>query len=308
MVGAARPFGPGCALLRLCRYEAVREIVLAIRNGERRPHDLRHRRNLAHTTLYNHVAQLFALGIVVRHEVAGPPWRVFFELGTTGAEFERLLLGWADLLSYLPGAAWDAPLHFAEAWGAAVVPALLAGPLTVAQVAAVCAGRATVPQVERLLRQLRGEGFLLRSGHRYAVNDAARIAIGELAATARFERRHMEAAPITVTDAADALRGTLPLVALPGRPDGICEFVVRATRTDPGPRAAVCWARFETGQVVACGAGHAPGTVMLWVQGTIDEWMAAVIDRQVTLVRSVGERRLGRQVVRELHSRLYERR
>lgn len=309
MAAAARPFGPGCAVLRLCRYKAVREIVSGIGDAERRPRDLRHQRELASTTLYSHVEQLFELGILVRREFPGPPWRVTYEHGPTGAEFDDLLRAWAELLICLD-ASWDAPLHFAEAWAAGVVQALLAGPLSVAEVSARCAGRATGSQVERLLRQLRVDGFFRRAEHRYAMTDVARFTIGELAASARFERRNMKAgaASITVTGGADALRGTLPLVALPGHPAGICEFVVRATEADPGPRAAACWAEVKAGRIVACGVGNAPSAATTWAQGTIDDWLAAVIDRRLPVLRSAGERRLGKQVVSELHSQLYGRR
>lgn len=304
-----RPLGPGCIVARLCHYQAVREIVLGIQAAEQRPRDLRHQRQLARTTLYSHVAQLLELEIVVRREVPGPPWRVFYERGPHGAEFVDLLRAWGEIMSGLPGASWDAPLHFAEAWAAGVVPALLDGPQTVAQVVAYCAGRASGFQVERLLRQLRGHGFIVRAAHRYAVADSARVAIGELAATARFERRHLEGgAPITVTDAVDGLRGTLPLLALPDGSDGLCEFVVRASESDPGPRAAVCWAEIDSGHVVACGAGSAPSSPTTWAQGTIDDWLAAVIDRRTAVLRSAGGRGLSDRVLRELHSQLYGRR
>lgn len=306
-MAATRPLGPGCVVARLCHYPAVREIVLGIHEAERRPSDLRHQHQLARTTLYSHVARLFELGIVVRHETPGPPWRVYYEQGPNGVEFVDLLHAWADVLSGLAGASWDAPLHFAEAWAAGVVPALLDGPLTVAQVVADCAGRASGSQVERLLRQLRGHGFFLRAGHRYAAADAARVAIGDLAASARFERRHMEGdgAPITVTDAVDGLRGTLPLLALPCDSAGLCEFVVRAGESDPGPRAAACWAEIDSGHVVACGAGKAPGPPTTWAQGTLDDWLAAVIDRRPAVLRSAGGRDLSDRVVRDLNSQLY---
>ena len=139
MAGAGRLLGPGCAVLRLLRYKAVREIILGVREAERRPQDLRRRRDIARTTLYSHVTQLFELGIVVRRESPGPPWQVFYEYGPAGAEFDRLLGAWATLPACLPDASWDAPLHFAEAWAAGIVPALLDGPLTVAQVVTLCA-------------------------------------------------------------------------------------------------------------------------------------------------------------------------
>lgn len=306
-MGTTRPFGPGCAVLRMCHYKAVRQVVLATCESERRPCDLRHRRGVARTTLYNHVAQLFTLGIVVKRESPGPPWRVFYELGPNGAEFYALLRAWADTLGYLPNASWNAPLHFAEAWAAGVVPTLVGGSLTKAQVIALCSHRATGAQVERLLRQLYGEGFLIRCGHRYTIADAARHAIGELAAAARFERRHMhaDAASITVTDGINALRGALPLVTLPGYADGLCEFVVRATEVDPGPRAAACWAEIRAGRVIASDTGNAPSATTTWAQGTIEDWLAAIIDRRAALLRPAGERRLGNGVIHELHAQLY---
>jgi hypothetical protein len=92
------------------------------------------------------------------------------------------------------------------------------------------------------------------------------------------------AAPITVTDGIDALRGTLPLLELPDQSNRLYEFVVRAAEADPGPRAAACWTEFKSGRVIACGAGNAPSAATIWAHGTIDDWLAAVIDRRAALL------------------------
>jgi DNA-binding HxlR family transcriptional regulator len=298
---------------RLCRYEVVREIVFGLENADQRPRELRRDRKLARSSLYNHVDQLFDLGIVVRRDAPGAAWEVTYEHGENGPEFHGLLRDWERLLGEMPGGSgepdWDAPLHFGEAWAVGLVQAMLDGPLTMGQMIAACVGRATRSQIERLLRQLHGHGCLGHADRRYSLLDLGRQAIGELAASARFERRHMEgvAAPITATDGADALRGTLPLIELPGQADGTCEFVVRARKGEPETQAAVCWLEIEGGRITAIGAGNAAAATS-WAQGTIDDWLGAVIDHRAALLKSTGDRRLGRDVVRKLHTELYGRR
>jgi DNA-binding HxlR family transcriptional regulator len=244
---AEQPFGPGCLVLRLAGYESVRAIAFGLEGADRRPRDLRRDHDLARTTLYNHVDQLIAMAVVVRHETAGPPWTVVYEDGQSGAEFRDLLRGWESLLRSTDSRDRLAPLHLAEAWAGGIVGALLDGPLTTGEIVGRCHRRATAPQVDRLIRQLRTHGYVGRSGGRQGLLDAGRLAIGELAASARFERRHPvgAAASITVHRTIDLLRGVLPLVSLPDSVDGICAFVVRDASAVLGARAAACWMEVE---------------------------------------------------------------
>ena len=82
---------------------------------------------------------------------------------------------------------------------------------------------------------------------------------------------------------------------------------MRALEGDLGPRAAGCWAQIEAGHVVAAGAGRSPCQATTWAQGTIDDWLAAVIDRRSALLKSAGEPGLGKRIVGELHARLFDR-
>jgi DNA-binding HxlR family transcriptional regulator len=310
---AAQPIGPGCSVARLCRYEVVREIVLGLEDADRRPRDLRHDRELARSTLYNHVDRLFELGIVVRRDPSDLSSAVVYEHGENGPEFHDLLRGWGAVLRALRRRSgkidWVAPLHFGEAWGAGVVQALLDGPRSSGQVIAACTGRATRAQVERLLGQMRRHGYVKRSGRRHILLGAGRQAIGELAASARFERRHgvEGAVPITAVDGADALRATLPVVELPGSADGTCEFVVLGDEDVPGRGAAACWIELRGGKVVAAGAGNATSATA-WAQGSIDDWLGAVLEHRGALIKSAGEPDLGRGVVRELNAEIYRNR
>jgi hypothetical protein len=158
-----------------------------------------------------------------------------------------------------------------------------------------------------MLRQLRTHGYVSRRGHDQSLLDIGRLAIGELAASVRFERRHPAptAVPITVHRTVDALRGALPLVSLPRSMDGICEFVVRDSSAAQGARAAACWMEVEEGRVVSAGLGNAPKSASVWVQGTIDDWLAAVIDRRAAHLRASGERDLGKSLIDGLHAELY---
>jgi hypothetical protein len=250
---------------------------------------------------------MIEMAMVVRRETAGPPWTVVYEDGESGHEFRDLLRGWDNLLGGSDSRERLAPLHFAEAWAGGIVGALVDGPLTLGEIIRWCDRRATVPQIDRLIRQLRMHGFLCRRGRLHGLRDIGRLAIGELAASARFERRHPVPAvvPIAARRTVDALRGALPLVSLPDSMDGICEFVVRDPSATEGARAAACWIEVEGGRVVSAGAGNAPRPASVWVQGTIDDWLAAVIDRRSGHLRASGERDLGESLVDGLHVELY---
>jgi hypothetical protein len=153
--------------------------------------------------------------------------------------------------------------------------------------------------MRRLLRNERRAGFLLseapRGKERYRLADRGRYAVGELAASARFEHLNMPgtAVPIAVDDVVDALRAHLPLLELPAGLEGVCEF---AAVGDPGRRngVALAWAEVGHGRVVANVSGRPPRPADTWARGTIGQWMAALIEHRRDGIRAAGERPLGR--------------
>jgi hypothetical protein len=278
--------------------------------GTRRPSRL----EIPSTTFHKHAPELREIGAVERRIVRGPPRQVVYGLGSSGAELCDLIDRWRPLLEAGDRRSggeldWEAPRRFARAWTSGVVPALFDQPRRRPEVELLARPESglTSNQVGSLLASLTGHGFLAIAGAAYALTDLGRIAIGELAASARFEREHMtDTVPISALDGANALRGTLPLVKVHGPEDGLCEAIVRDDAADEGgTRVAIAWARIEGGRVVATGSGPAPEPPVAWAQGTIDDWLTAVIDNRPRDLRASGRGRLGWAVVGQLHSHLY---
>jgi DNA-binding HxlR family transcriptional regulator len=313
--------GPGAETLRLIGYPAVREVLTDLARRSRRPSHIDREHEVASSTFHRHVPELLRVKAITRRSMPGPPRQVFYSLGPTGLELCELIGGWLSLLRPTavsrPGeqADWRAPIGFAEAWAAGLVQALFDGPLSLAEIELIVRTARpglTVHQVKRLLANNSAAGFFLREGKkgddRYGLADRGRYAVGEVAASARFERLHMPAVaiPISVEDVVGALRAHLPLLELPEEMEGICEFAIKS---DPGQgtATAMAWAEVRQGHVVATGAGRPARPATTWARGTIAEWIAAVIDHSPKGIRPAGERPLGRAVVDALHSRLYRR-
>ncbi|MBS1886817.1 MAG: hypothetical protein JSU06_06480 [Actinobacteria bacterium] len=314
MTPPAQPIqGPGGAVLLLLSYRPVATVLPELARRRRRPSHIEREHQVASTTFHARAGELLQIGAITRGVETGPPRQVVYELGPTGMELCELIGGWLMLLSQTTGGAvdWRTPRRCAEAWAAGVIPALLDGPRPLSEVEFAVRSanpRLTAHQIKRLVDNLLVSGMAERSDAGISITDLGRLAIGELAASARFERRHMAdvAAPIAPEDGANALRGTLPLIALPEHPGGICEFVVKAADKE-GAALAMTWADVREGRVVATGLGPAPASATTWAQGTIDDWLDAVIDHRPRVLRAAGEPRLSRKMIDHLHTRLYDR-
>jgi DNA-binding HxlR family transcriptional regulator len=312
--GSRRPAlrGPGAEVLRLIGYPVVRQVLADLGRRSRRPSEIDFGRRVDVSTFHRHAPELLAVGAITRRAVPGPPRQVFYSLGPTGAELCALIDGWLALLPSAQPTDWRGPIGFGEAWAASVTQALLDGPLGLPEIEmSVHLARPGVTghQIRRLLRNGRRAGFLLseapRGQERYRLAARGRYAVGELAASTRFERLNMPetAIPIAVDDVVDALRAHLPLLELPAGLEGVCEFAVVG---DPGRRdgVALAWAEVGHGRVVASGYGRPPRPADTWARGTIGQWMATVIDHRPDGIRAAGERPLGRAVVDALHTPL----
>jgi DNA-binding HxlR family transcriptional regulator len=313
--------GPGSEALRLIGYPAVREVLADLAARARRPSHLDREHALSASTFHRHAPELMAVGAISRRVERGPPRQVFYALGPSGRELCGLIEDWRALLPAAPGppgtskADWRAPIGLAEAWAAGLPQALFDGPRSLPQIEILVQPSRpglTANQLRRLLANNSANGFFASEGRgreaRFALAERGRYAVGELAAAARFERLHMGGAaiPITVSDVVGALRSHLPLLELPDAMEGVCEFTVSA---DPGQDTAIAmaWAQVSAGRVIASGQGPPPEPAATWARGTIEEWIAAVIEHRPAGIRAAGERPLGRAVIDALHAALYRR-
>jgi len=287
-------------------------VLLELARRSRRPSHFEDEYEVASTTFHQHAGELIGIGAITRRAEPGPPREVMYDLGETGAEICELIAGWLTLLRSSRRIDWKVPRRTSEAWAAGVVPALLDGPRPVPELEVTVRSahpRLTSHQVKRLLKNLTDAGFAEREGENFAITERGRLAIGELAASARFERRHLgdDAVPITPADGANALRGTLPLIGLPEHPGGICEFVVKEKDGENGAAVAMAWVEIRDGRVVATGYGAPPQAATSWAQGTIDQWLEAVIDHRPRALQAAGRSDLSKPILDDLHAQLYKR-
>jgi hypothetical protein len=307
--------GPGAEVLRLIGYPVVRQVLADLGRRSRRPSEIDLGWRVDVSTFHRHAPELLAVKAITRQAVPGPPRQVFYSLGPTAAELCALIDGWLALLPSAHRTDWRGPIGFGEAWAAGLTQALLDGPLGLPEIEmSVHLARPGVTghQIRRLLRNGRRAGFILSEAPRgqelYRLADRGRYAVGELATSTRFEVLNMPetAAPVAVGDVVDALRAHLPLLELPARLEGVCEFAVVG---DPGRKngVALAWAEVAHGRVAASGSGRPPRPADSWARGTIEQWMATVIDHRRDGICAAGERLLGRAVVEALHTRLYRR-
>jgi DNA-binding HxlR family transcriptional regulator len=307
--------GPGVEALRLIGYKSVREVLAELARRRRRASRIAGEHEVASSTFHRHAPELLRVGAIARRVEPGPPRQVSYSLGPTGLELCELTAGWLGLLRELPVNGgeldWQAPGRFAEAWASGVLAAVFDGPLSIPEIEVLVRPARpllTAIQVERLVQRMTQHGFFESRGGRYAITELGRLTIGELAASARFERLHMPdvAVPITAAGAANALRGSLPLIELPDH-DGVCEFVVKADDGDPSGPLAMAWIEISAGHVVATGVGKAPRPAATWAQGSVDDWLKAVLGQRPRVLRTAGRRELGKDVLEQLHSRLQRR-
>lgn len=302
--------GPGARVLRLIGYRSVPEVMSELARRSRRPSHIEGEQVVAHSTFHRRAPELIRVQAITRRVVPGPPRQVVYGLGRTGPDLCGVIDVWIELLRAAvsaPGGQvdWRAPIGFLEAWAAGVIQALLDGPLSLSEVEMIVRPLRpglTGHQVKRLLVNNFEAGFFISDGERFALAELGRHAIGGLAASARFERKHIDdPIPIGVDDIVTALRAHLPLLELPEDKDGIYEFTVKA---DSGKAMAMAWAEFRGGRAVANGRGTPPQAATHWAQATIKEWIEAVMDHRPRDIQAAGERQ-ARQGVSNVVDELY---
>lgn len=327
-IGGVRPnrtretlSSPGSAVLATLRHEAARKLLLGVGPRLVRPAELEAELQIPRNTLHRHRHELEAAGALVRHDMPGPPHFVLYELSTRGLEMRDLVLSVAGWLkeSESVGApdavgkrAWRAVIALSEGWGSALVQALVNEPRTAAEIERELDHRLTPAQRVGLLGRLRASGIMERvrvegrlEGSAYAMTGWGRAGVGQLARLARFESLHLHgrSAPVTVADGVGALCATLPLIQLSDQSDAILEFAVTSNEHPLSP-AGRLWATLNAGRVMKCRLGSAPEAATIRVQGSVEAWMAAVLDCRPSALSTSGQGTLGEKVVRELHTRL----
>ena len=305
----------------LVTVASTRTVLAALEQGKMRPVDL-HREigpGTSLRTIQKRLGELEGLGAIGKHEVRSLPRAVEYELLPAGRALS-LVAGIAEAWlrqapAYSPALAadsWRWVAALADGWSGGLIRHLAREPAGQAELERSLEG-ASHFEIKGRLRRMHEAGIaeLLPSGgvgRRYELSDWGRAGIAVIAAAGRFEREHLAdgPAPIGPDDAVTALLLALPIVVLADGWSGVLSFCATVD-VDHGFRhqAEAVWVEMREGRVVAAGEGPGP-TPDGWAQGSIGEWMAAVIGGTPKALQLGGDRATAAAVVEQLHQRLFE--
>lgn len=195
-------------------------------------------------------------------------------------------------------------------WASTVTHVFAAGPLTAAEACEaiqVLDRDAVELRIEAMVEAGQLESLPAGTGEeeRFAVTDWLRLGIAPLAAAARLELRHPpgDTAPISALDVEAAFLLTMPLLELPAELSGTCSLAVELDEGVAGSPAGVT-ATVDGGRVVSCEVGIEDDADAR-VAASAGEWLDTVIEADVELVRSGGDRHLAGTLLYAMHRALF---
>ena len=246
------------------------------------------------TTMRARLRTLTELGALERSSQTELPTSVNYELARSGRELlhvGKIVQAWLSSSPQGPltlgsVTAKSVIKALVEGWSTAIIRALAARPLSLADLSRLLSGLSH-PSLERRLAAMRlaGQVEARFGGSRatpYAVSDWLRRSVAPLVAAARWERRHLPdaTAPIARMDIDSIFLLAIPLVSLPTEITGSCRLAV-----DVGSRAgevalASVLVRVEEGRVTSCLA-RSEGRADAWISGSVSDWTQAVVEQNV---------------------------
>jgi DNA-binding HxlR family transcriptional regulator len=301
----------------LLRSESNRAILLALRRSPSTEAELRGWLVLrGNGKLRRHLETLTAGTAIERRAASGMRRRVEYRLTAIGDGLFEVMTGvhrWLDRhpdrdLGTLSPVGWRAYGLMVDAWGVGVAKLLARGPSGVAELSTTTGIRPERLRVD--LAAMQGAGIIAgaeRESAAYVLTEWGVLGIGVLALGSRYERAVEELpSAASVEDALTALSATLPLARPAGSRRGACSLTVEPLR--PGDRSRSGAIRVEVEgdgiRVMPTAAGQPPPAA--WLRGTIDDWLAAVVDGRVTTLRVGGDHGLGSLLLSALHEAVYE--
>jgi DNA-binding HxlR family transcriptional regulator len=193
-----------------------------------------------------------------------------------------------------------------EAWSSAIVRALAARPLSLADLSRLISSL-SYPALQRRLSALRYAGLVEAcsdegQGRLYTVTPWLRAATAPLSVAARWEQERLPSppAPIGRLDVDAAFLLVVPLMRLSERVSGACRLAVELRGAEKQEKPAGVLVGVESGRVVSCVSrlrGPADGSVY----GTSGAWLAAVTEGTIDRLELGGERDLAAAFVEGLH-------
>jgi DNA-binding HxlR family transcriptional regulator len=274
-------------VLRLLSAGAPGEILLALRDGPMQTKVLTHQvKGYTARTIYRYLPKLAELGLLERDDQPGGPARVVHTLdGGGGDELSALFDRFATAsMTRLPGGQidsreWAALGLLADLWKAGVIAALSRGATSPTELTRGL-GVLSYHQLNRRASRFKASGFLCASRQSrrqrrcYALTRKARRTMGLIAGIGRWRRRYLAGEGLTVAEAATVLRVSLPLARVPDLSGAVIQLGIA---DESGGAHLDLWV-----EVAEDGAVHlreSPGSRPDgWAEGTVDDWMAALID------------------------------
>lgn len=252
-------------------------------------------------TVYRHARQLADLGLVDREEVAGVPSTVIHSLSPAGRDLYRLIGAYSEASTPWvtgPGSGdgvWTVCGLLGEMWTHGWIDELSNGGRSATDLAEATS-EITFHQVSRRTHQLLSWSLLYEStvrGHRkrYQLSDQTRHAMALMAGLGRWRQLHVEGEAeggLTVGEMTTVLRASLPLMQLPEHQDKSIKLgIAGRTGVDGHRGSATLTAHVSTGGAVRCVKEKAVEDA--WAIGTVDTWLAALIDDDRGRVRPGGD-------------------
>jgi DNA-binding HxlR family transcriptional regulator len=304
-------------------------ILRAHRDGPQRLSDVQEAIGwAAESTLRTAISNLCRVGAIEKQQVSNSPRAVATSLSGAGEEMlfvASVLEDWVDRFPgeepIAPGSegAKQAIKALAGGWNSTLIHEIANRPLTLNELNSAIP-ELNYPALERRISWMRMTGQVEQlpperpRGAPYVVSDWLRHAVAPLAASGRCERRHMDPleVPIPQAEVETGFLLATPLAQLPEDAQGTCMLAAQtgglAGPTVPAsdnPHMAGVTVTVEQGKVISC-ASDISVKPRSWAVGTLDAWLDALIDGEISQLRIGGENpQLSLAFVAGLHHALF---
>jgi DNA-binding HxlR family transcriptional regulator len=294
-------------------------ILQALTGGPKRQIDLRRAAGSpAQTTLRAHLSALEDVGVIVKHRRNRFPGVLEFELTDAGEDLlavAAILERWLERAPEGPLTLGTSPAKcavkaLAEGWSTTILRALAASPLSLTELDHIIASL-SYPSLERRIGAMRlADQVEARPsngrGTPYAVTRWLRQGVGPLTSASRWERRHLSrrAPPIAPIDTEAAFLLAVPLLRLPSDLSGSCRMAMEIPNSR-GRHLAGVVIEVREGKIDSC-ATRLRGEPNAWASGSIDAWLAALIEADSDRLELGGNGLLARTFLDSLHMALFD--
>jgi DNA-binding HxlR family transcriptional regulator len=308
-------------ILRLIGTGSGGEVLMALGPRPLRTGQLARRlHHVSERSVYRYAAKLTERELVKRFEKAGVPSTVILSLtDPAGRNLYRLLGTFAaTAMAHLPSPdntiqSWGSLDLFSQLWVSGFVERLSHEPQTLTQLAGGPHGL-TFHQVTRRMRMFTEVGLLVArppSGHgrRYELTEHGRRRMALIASLGRWRHRYVltgEPTGLTGTEMATLLRSALPLILLPDFAGMSFDLGVSSPSDRYGQRTAeMLQGVVGKDGAIRCDLAHET-TVNGSAAGTMNTWLAALLDGNRGRMRTGGNLPLIDACLNQLHDVLWE--